>query len=111
LSIAGRAISELVRAQGVGDLYRIFVSAQRDGVDFNLATMPASFTTELKSPFDPVYMNALFRVGYNRGARGYDWAKFPPGYQDLGAGPKLEAHSQEPQAREPKNYVRGAANQ
>src|SRR5262245_27739412 len=34
LSIAARAISSLIHTQGVGDLYRIFLTAQRDGLDF-----------------------------------------------------------------------------
>jgi hypothetical protein len=37
LSISGRAISSLIQTQGVGDLYRIYVAAQRDDIDFNLA--------------------------------------------------------------------------
>jgi predicted acylesterase/phospholipase RssA len=43
LSIAGRAISSLIHTQGVGDLYRIYLTAQRDGLDFNLAYIPAQF--------------------------------------------------------------------
>ena len=37
LTIAGCAVSSLIQNQGVGDLYRIYAAAQRDGVDFNLA--------------------------------------------------------------------------
>jgi predicted patatin/cPLA2 family phospholipase len=88
-SIAERAISSLIQTQGVGDLYRIYVSANRDKIDFNLASIPETFTTELKQPFDTAYMNELFNLGYNLGAKGYPWAKFPPGYRELGAGPTL----------------------
>jgi len=91
LSIAERAISSLIQTQGIGDLYRIYVSANRDKIDFNLASIPETFTTELKQPFDTAYMNALFNLGYNLGAKGYPWAKFPPGYRELGAGPTLSA--------------------
>ena len=36
MSIAGRAVGSLIHTQGIGDLYRIYATAQRDGVDFNL---------------------------------------------------------------------------
>lgn len=80
LSIAGRATSSLIQTQGVGDLYRIYSVAQRDEVDFNLASMPVSFDVPLRYSFDPEYMNALFKVGYDLGKAGYPWAKVPPGY-------------------------------
>jgi hypothetical protein len=80
LSIAGRATSSLIQTQGIGDLYRIYSVAQRDNVDFNLASMPASFDVPLRYSFDPDYMNALFKVGYDLGRAGYPWAKVPPGY-------------------------------
>lgn len=89
LSIVGRAISSLIQTQGVGDLYRIYIAAWRDGIDFNLANIPPSFNMKLERPFDQGYMRALFKVGYELGRNGYPWAKFPPGYRELGAGPTL----------------------
>ncbi len=80
LSIMGRAITSLIQTQGVGDLYRIYLSTQRDGVDFNLAYIPETFTTQLKEPFETAYMRELFAVGYERAVKGYEWAKVPPGY-------------------------------
>ncbi len=79
-SIAGRAISSLIQNQGVGDLYRIYGLSQRDGVDFNLAYIPQTFDVKLNEPFDQVYMKALFELGYEKGRKGYDWAKVPPNY-------------------------------
>jgi hypothetical protein len=78
LSIAGRSISSLIQNQGVGDLYRIYVTSQRDGMDFNLAFIPRSFNTPLKEPFDSQYMNALYKVGYDLAVSGYRWHKTPP---------------------------------
>ena len=80
MSIAGRAISSLIQTQGVGDLYRIYLTAERDGFDFNLAYIPKSFTRELKEPFETAYMKALFQVGYDMAAKGYPWSKAPPGF-------------------------------
>jgi predicted acylesterase/phospholipase RssA len=80
LSIASRAISSLIKTQGVGDLNRIYLTSQRDGFDFNLAYIPKSFTRQLKEPFETAYMQELFEVGYDLAARGYPWAKAPPGF-------------------------------
>lgn len=87
--IVGRSISTLIQTQGVGDLYRIYIAADRDKIDYNLGSIPDTFKTELKEPFDTNYMQTLFKVGYELGAEGYPWAKLPPGYRDLGAGPTL----------------------
>jgi hypothetical protein len=79
LSIAGRAISSLIQTQGFGDLYRIYLVARRDGVDFNLAYIPATFQETPKEDFDPVYMTKLFDVGFAAAKDGYPWEKTPPG--------------------------------
>ncbi len=89
LSIVGRAIGSLIHTQGVGDIYRIYIAATRDKIDFNLANIPSSFDMKLEAPFDRAYMQALFTVGYELGKQGYPWQRFPPGYQDLGAGDTL----------------------
>jgi hypothetical protein len=80
LPIAGRAIGSLMQTQGIGDLYRIFVTTQRDKVDFNLAYIPASFNAPRAGMFDTGYMRALYQTGYDMAARGYSWSKSPPGY-------------------------------
>jgi predicted patatin/cPLA2 family phospholipase len=80
MTIASRAISSLIQTQGIGDLYRIYLTSQRDGLDFNLAYIPKSFTRTLKEPFETTYMNALFKVGYDLAAKGYRWVKAPPGF-------------------------------
>jgi predicted acylesterase/phospholipase RssA len=86
LSIAARAIFTLIHTQGVGDLFRIYLTAQRDGHDFNLAYIPRTFTTELNEPFDTEYMNELFELGYDLAVKGYRWEKAPPGF----ATPQIE---------------------
>jgi hypothetical protein len=80
LPIAGRAITSLMQTQGIGDLFRIFVTTQRDKVDFNLAYIPSSFTEPRPAPFDPGYMRALYQKGFDLAAGGYPWAKSPPGF-------------------------------
>ena len=80
MSIAGRAVSSLIQNQGVGDLYRIFATTERDGVDFNLAFIPASFDVPLNEPFEQHYMKELFKLGFDLAQSGYPWEKAPPGY-------------------------------
>jgi hypothetical protein len=81
LPIADRTISSLIRTQGIGDLYRIFALAERDGLDFNLAYIPASFGEVPREEFDTVYMRKLFDLAYEMGKSGYDWYKAPPGFE------------------------------
>jgi predicted acylesterase/phospholipase RssA len=80
LSIAGRAISSLIQTQGIGDLYRIYLEAERDGVDFKLAYIPPSFNAPHLEEFDTAYMRALYQKGYDMAAGGFPWEKLPPGF-------------------------------
>jgi hypothetical protein len=81
LSIAGRAISQLIQAQGLGDLYRIYNITQDDRVGFNLAYIGSDFDFPHLEEFDTKFMQALYDYGYQRGRKGYDWSKYPPGYR------------------------------
>ena len=76
MSIAMRAINSLTRTQGIGDLYRVYATTQRDGVDFNLAFIPPTFTEPHTEQFDTTYMKALYDVGLNAAKAGYDWQKY-----------------------------------
>src|SRR5262249_39780355 len=80
LGIAGKAISSLIHTQGLGDLYRIYLTAKRDGLDYNLDYIPTSFNIPHKDQFDPAYMRPLFDTGYEMARKGYPWEKPPPGY-------------------------------
>ncbi|CAE7902289.1 unnamed protein product [Symbiodinium necroappetens] len=82
LSIAGRTVSSMIRTLGIGDMFRMYLGARRDGMGFNLAYIPPSFTLEETEPFDKAYMNALFDVGYGLAKDGYPWETKPP-YFDL----------------------------
>lgn len=79
LSIAGRAISSLIQTQGIGDLYKIYMTAQRDGIDFNLAYVPKSFNAAHAEDFESEYMQKLFQTGFDLAVNGYPWLKTPPG--------------------------------
>ena len=82
LPIAGRAVSDLLFTQGVGDLYRIYTIATRDGIDFNLASIPVDYTRQGKEAFDCAEMKRLFQRGFDMAKPGYPWEKLPPGLRD-----------------------------
>jgi len=81
LPIAERSISSLIRTQGIGDLYRIFALAERDGLEFNLAFIPKEFDAIPTEMFDPTYMKKLHELAYEMGKSGYQWYKAPPGFE------------------------------
>ena len=78
-SIAGKSISSLIKTQGIGDLYRMYANARRDGIAFNAIWVPASFSMKEKEPFDQAYMRTLFNLGYEMGKGGIAWSQLPPG--------------------------------
>ena len=78
LSIAGRAVSSLIKSQGVGDLYELFVFAKKNNIDYNLAYIPGDFHDTSTQAFDPVYMGKLYELGFQMAQAGYPWKKTPP---------------------------------
>ena len=78
LSIAGRAVSSLIKSQGVGDLYELFVFAKKNNIDYNLAYIPGDFIDTSTQAFDPVYMGKLYELGFQLAQAGYPWKKTPP---------------------------------
>ena len=77
-AIVGKSISSLIKTQGIGDLYRMYANAKRDGIAFRAIWIPDSFTRIESEPFEPTYMNALFNVGHQMGQNGVPWSKLPP---------------------------------
>jgi hypothetical protein len=80
LRIAGRAISALISSQGIGDLFQLYVLAQRDGIAYNATWIPESFSERPSEPFEQGYMNRLFQVGRAAIAGGTAWSRYPPGF-------------------------------
>lgn len=73
--IMTRSIASLTRNQGIGDLARIFIAAQRADLGFNLARVPADFDQEPDELFDPAYMSALYERGYKLARDGDPWRR------------------------------------
>lgn len=80
MNIAGESIDSLIRTQGIGDMYRIYLDCQRDGIDYNIAYLPEDFDVIPNEEFDPVYMGKLFDRGYQLAESGYPWGNAPPGF-------------------------------
>ena len=81
LQLTGVSITSLIRTQGIGDLDRIYLDCERDGIDFHLAYIPGDFDLKPNEDFDPVYMGKLFDLGYQLAKKGYPWEKAPPGFE------------------------------
>jgi hypothetical protein len=81
IPIAARAIGSLTASQGMGDLYRIFATSQRDNMEFNLAYIPLGFRAQRREQFDTDYMRQLYTTGKQLAESGYQWRKSPPGFE------------------------------
>ncbi len=77
LSLTQRAVQTLIKSHGVGDIFRLYVGAERDGIDYNFIHVPAEFDVKSEDIFDPVYMKAIFQEGYEAGKE-VNWLKKPP---------------------------------
>ena len=71
----------MIRTQGIGDLYRMYLASMRDGIDFYWTAIPDDFNEKPKDMFDPEYMQKLVKVGYQRAKSGTAWQTQPPGYK------------------------------
>ncbi len=84
VAITQRSLTTLIKNQGIGDLYRIYSETRRDGIDFNLASIPSDVSETSNKPFDQNYMASLFDRGYALASRHYSWSKAPPGFESAG---------------------------
>lgn len=83
-SVVGRSLSSMMRTQGIGNMYEIYLIARRDNLDYHLAYIPTDFDHASNERFDQAYMQALFAVGFKAARSGYSWKKAPPGYDEAG---------------------------
>jgi hypothetical protein len=72
--IIGKTIGSLIRTQGIGDIYRIYTLAQRDGVNVALTWIPDDAVSRKPvEAFDTAYMQELFDYGYQRATTDSAW--------------------------------------
>jgi len=75
--IISQTISSLIRTQGIGDLFRLYLGSLRDGLLFHLAAIPEDFENTSEEPFDREFMNALYERARSMAAKGYPWVTNP----------------------------------
>jgi len=73
------AMLQLTQSLGVGDLYRIYVRAQREQAGYHAAWIGSDFAAPWEDWDDPRYMRALFDYGYAQAVSGQVWHSEPPG--------------------------------
>jgi hypothetical protein len=79
--IIGRALTIFIASQTGGDLYRIYATTQRDGIDFNYVDMPADYKPVNIQSFHAAEMKHLFNFGFEMGRSGDKWHKSPPDFE------------------------------
>ena len=73
LGITSRSVTTLLHFSAINDIVRIYLTTQRDGVNFRLAYIGPDFVAPREEPFDTGYMRALFDYGYRQGLDGNGW--------------------------------------
>ena len=73
-------MATLTTNSGVGDLYRMYALAKRDGVGFRLAFIDNDFTEPHPIEFDRTYMSKLFEYARAKARASYPWRNAPPGF-------------------------------
>ena len=82
-SIAGRSLGTVIKAMGVADLLRAYTMSVATGTDFHYTSISPTFDVQPTKAFDPVYMKALFDLGYEFGKSGQEWPSVPPIVQNI----------------------------
>jgi hypothetical protein len=77
-TILAQSVSMAIKSDLRLLLDRAFVAAHRSGIGFNVATIPARFNAPRRGAFDPDYMKALYKVGYDQGRSANPFAAEPP---------------------------------
>jgi hypothetical protein len=73
IPVVTRTVSSLIRSQGIGDLAKVYILTKEQRFGFHLAIVPDDFSVKPTEPFDPVYMKALFELGYESALTGRSW--------------------------------------
>ncbi|VGO14686.1 hypothetical protein PDESU_03254 [Pontiella desulfatans] len=80
--ILTQSLITLLRAQGLGDMYRIYQDAELNDMQYHAAHLPANFRDEPDELFDIEYMTELFTLAYEQAKNGYPWETGPPEFKN-----------------------------
>ena len=78
MNIGSRAVFTMTKNQGWGDLDCNYLQTRASKFDFNLASIPETFTVKEPQPLDVGYRKALFDFGNRPARHRYPWRKAPP---------------------------------
>jgi predicted acylesterase/phospholipase RssA len=79
-SILARTVGAAVKVDTRLMIDRAYEAARRSGIGFNVATVDPNFDAPSHGIFDPQYMTALFKAGYDQGKGARPFASEPPPY-------------------------------
>ena len=80
-AISARSIETLIKNQAVGDLYRLYLFAQKNDITYHLTFIPPDFSEEPDEMFDREYMRSLFDLGFQKGLKPDHWQRKPPEFE------------------------------
>jgi len=79
-ALASRTIENAFDLAMQAGMYRVYVLAQRNGIEFNLAAIPDDPEHAIDpTVFDRPKMRKLFQFGFEAARNGYEWLDLPPG--------------------------------
>ncbi len=82
LSILGRTVSAAIRIVIRNAIDRVYATANRNNVGFNLAFVDPGFSAPQRGPFDTDYMKALYQAGFAKGSGPDPFLREPPDFSD-----------------------------
>lgn len=77
-AIMGRSFNIVLFHAAIDNPYELYATAQSVGFKFRAVWVPGSFTMKEPMPFDPGFMQALYKLGYDMGLKGNFWQDYPP---------------------------------
>ncbi|RAX37917.1 patatin-like phospholipase family protein [Rhizobium tropici] len=84
LAVMARASTALIKSQTRSALAATYVYAQRNGIRFRVASIDTQIAYSMTDPFNTDYMRAVYKLGYEKMARGSFW-RDKPIFTDLAA--------------------------
>jgi predicted acylesterase/phospholipase RssA len=79
-NIASRSLLTLLKAVAIGDLQRIWLFAERNGIDLNYVGIPPAHAETPTGTFEPQDMRRLYEIGRSIALSDTPWRKDPPSW-------------------------------
>ncbi|MCE8522725.1 patatin-like phospholipase family protein [Ruegeria pomeroyi] len=76
--VSARSLATMIKVQGANDLREAYARNRQTNGRYFATWISLDFSVPLERPFDPEYMQALFKYGYDRFKAGNLWSTTPP---------------------------------